>query len=268
MKYIKFLKKLVKKLDDDDIFALSSQLAYGLLLSFFPFLIFLFTILGYIPLDSSEILQSLKPILPQNAYELIITTIVEVFDSKNGDLLSFSLIITIWAASTGLGGVRRGLNKAYNVEEKRSFIEVKLASIISTLGLSFMIIFAFFLLVVGNIIGIKLTLLLKLSVQFNLFWNVMRYFLALVSMILIFAVIYKVTPTTKLHFQDVFPGAVFSTLSWLISSLFFAYYVDNFSNYSKIYGGIATVIVLMIWLYISSLVILIGGEINSIITHK
>ncbi|GAA0179359.1 YihY/virulence factor BrkB family protein [Clostridium sediminicola] len=268
MKYITFLKQLVRKLDNDDILALSSQLAYGLLLSFFPFLIFLLTILGYIPLDSSEVLHGLKAILPQNAYELITTTIVEIFDSKNGDLLSFSLIITIWTASTGLGAVRRGLNKAYNVDEKRSFIEVKLASIISTFGLSFMIIFAFFLLVIGNIIGLKLTLWLRLSVRFNLFWNLMRYFLALVSMILIFAVIYKVTPTTKLDFEDVFPGAVFATLGWLISSLFFSYYVDNFSNYSRIYGGIATVVVLMIWLYISSLVILIGGEINSIISKR
>jgi membrane protein len=266
--YIAFIKLLLKKLDDDDIFALSSQLAYGLLLSLFPFLIFLFTIFGYLPLDSSEVLVSLKAILPSNVYELIYTTVIELFDSKKGNLLSFSLIITIWSSSTGLSAVIRGLNRAYNQKETRSFIVLKLSGIIGTLGLTFMIIIAFFLLIVGNIIGLKLTLWLGFNINFNLFWNLMRYFLALILMIFIFAVIYKVTPTVNLTFENVFPGAIFATIGWLLSSLGFAYYVDNFGNYSMVYGSIATIIVLMIWLYISSLVILIGGEINSIINKK
>ncbi|WP_461207125.1 YihY/virulence factor BrkB family protein [Clostridium sp. DL1XJH146] len=255
--------KFFRKLNRDDILALASQLAYSLLLSFFPFIIFLLTLLGYIPIESTSVLNSLKTILPNTVFELIYTTIIEIFDSTNGNLLSISAIITIWASSTGISAIIRGLNKAYRVKERRSFISVKLMSILCTFGLALLIIFAFILLVLGNLIGIKVTLWLNLPWQLNLLWDLLRYLVSLFAMIFIFALIYKVTPTIRLTFIQVLPGAIFTTVGWILSSILFSYYVNNFNNYSRLYGGIGAVIALLLWLYISSLIILIGGEINA-----
>ena len=254
----------IHKLKEDDILALASQLSYNLLLSLFPFFIFLFTIAGYSNVNSEEVLISLKNILPFNVYSLIYDTVIEIFDSRKGNLLSFSLIITIWIASNGFNAVIKAVNKAYNQEECRPFWKLQVISILSTIILSFLIIFSLFLLVLGNFILIKLTLWFNLSIELIYIWNFLRYILALLIMIFIFTLIYKITPCTPSSFADALPGSIFATIGWVLVSLGFAYYVDNFANYSRLYGSIGAVIALMVWLYLTSIIILIGGEINSL----
>lgn len=260
--------RLINKLKEDDIFALGSQLAYSLLLSLFPFLIFLMTIIGFSSISSSDVLFSLKTILPRTAYELIQTTIVEIFDTQKSDLLSFSLIITIWVASNGFYAVIKGLNKAYEDDEERPFWKIRLISILCTFVFAIMIIFSLFLLVLGNLIEYNITRRFVLSFNFHFFWLFLRYFLTFVSMILIFAIIYRLTPTRNLTFKEVLPGASFATVCWVFSSMGFAFYVDNFNNYSRTYGSIGAVIVLMIWLFLSSVILLVGGEINALLKKE
>ncbi|MCY6370991.1 YihY/virulence factor BrkB family protein [Clostridium ganghwense] len=256
--------RLLNKLREDDIFALGSQLAYSLLLAFFPFLIFLMTVIGFSSVTSSDVLFNLEKILPGPAYELISTTIVEIFDSQNSDLLSFSLLITIWVSSNGFYAVIKGLNKAYADNEERPFWKLRITSILCTFVLILMIIFSLLLLVLGNLLGIYLTRWLNLSSSFNLFWQILRYILTLISMVFTFAIIYILTPTRNLVLKQVLPGAVFATIGWILVSIGFAFYVDNFNNYSRVYGSIGAVIILMIWLFLSSVILLIGGEINSL----
>lgn len=260
--------RLINKLKEDDIFSLGSQLAYSLLLSFFPFLIFLMTIIGFSSITSSDVLFNLKTILPRTAYELIHTTIVEIFDTQKSDLLSFSLIITIWVASNGFYAVIKGLNKAYEDDEERPFWKVRLISILCTFVFALMIVFSLFLLVLGNLIGYAITKRFNLPFSFNFLWLFLRYFITFISMILIFAIIYRLTPTRTLTFKEVLPGASFATVGWVLSSMGFAYYVDNFNNYSRTYGSIGAVIVLMIWLFLSSVILLVGGEINALLTKE
>ncbi|MCY6355129.1 YihY/virulence factor BrkB family protein [Clostridium sp. ZS2-4] len=256
--------RLLNKLKEDDILALGSQLAYSLLLSFFPFLIFLLTIIGFSSVTSSDVLFSLKSILPKPAYELISTTIIEIFDSQKSDLLSFSLLVTIWISSNGFYAVIKGLNKAYDDDEKRPFWKVRVTSIICTFILVLMIIFSLVLLVLGNAIGMTLSTRLNLPGNFDILWKVLRYVITLVSMVFTFALIYMFTPTRNLVLKNVLPGAVFATIGWVVVSIGFAFYVDNFNNYSRIYGSIGAVIILMIWLFLSSIILLTGGEINGL----
>ncbi|MFU0825787.1 YihY/virulence factor BrkB family protein [Clostridium sp.] len=260
--------KLIHKLIKDDIFALASQLAYSLLLSFFPFLIFLFTIAGYSSVRSQDVLISLKNILPYNAYSLIYTTVIEIFDFKKGNLLSFSFIVTIWVASYGFNAVIKALNKAYEEEECRPFWKLYLIAILCTFALTFLIIFSLFILVLGNIIGYKISAWLSLSVKFHFIWDFLRYFLTLIIMTFIFALLYKFTPCKRLTFWDVLPGSVFATIGWVLSSMGFTFYVDNFANYSRLYGSIGAVIALMVWLFLTSVIILIGGEINALLSEE
>ena len=99
-------------------------------------------------------------------------------------------------------------------------------------------------------------------------WNLLRYVIVVAMMVIIFAVMYKYTPCKKIGWKEAFPGAVVSTIGWIIVSIGFSFYINNFSNYSKLYGGLGAVIILMTWLYITSIIFIIGGEINSVIVIR
>ncbi|MDY6012992.1 YihY/virulence factor BrkB family protein [Clostridium sp.] len=256
---------LIIKVKRDDIFALASQLAYHLMLSFFPFLIFLVTLIGFIKLNSNEVLDGLQRILPTAVFELTSTTIEEVINSQHTGLLGVSVILTIWSASSAFRGVTKGVNKAYNIQENRSFIKRAMIGMISVVALALAIISTLLMLVFGGLIGEILNKYLPFAYVIDFIWNILRYVIVIVMMIIIFAMIYKLTPAKRIKFKNVLPGAIVSTIGWLVVSLGFSFYVNNFSHYSRFYGSIWTVFVLMIWLFITSIVFIFGVELNSIL---
>lgn len=259
---------LFVKVKRDDIFALASQLAYYLVLSFFPFLIFLITLIGFSKLNSIEVLDGLQRILPTAVFELTSTTIEEVVNSQNTGLLGVSVILTIWSASSAFRAVTKGVNKAYNIEENRSFVKRAIIGMISVIALALTIISTLSMLVFGDLIGKFLNTVLPFEHLINFIWNILRYVIIIAMMVIVFAAIYKVTPARKIKFKNTIPGAVISTLGWLIASLGFSFYVNNFSHYSRLYGSIWTVFVLMIWLFITSIVFMFGVELNSVLDNE
>ncbi|MEW4902194.1 YihY/virulence factor BrkB family protein [Clostridium tetani] len=259
-------KNIINKIIEDEVPALASQLSYSLLLSFFPFLIFLMTLLGFSSIDNEYVLLELKTMLPDSAYELVYNTVIEILGTRDSNLLSFSIIFTVWTSSTGFRAVIKGINKAYDEKEKRSLPKVFLISILSTLSLGFLIILTGLFLVFGQLIGLYLVQKLKMGSLFYLTWNIIRYIIILSSLVVIFALMYKFIPSRKLRWREVMPGAIFATVGWLFSSFIFSYYVNNFANYSRIYGSIGAVIILMVWLYLTSIIIILGGELNAFIS--
>jgi membrane protein len=262
-RFIKCIKNLHFRFYDDEIPALGAQLAYYLLLAFFPFLIFLVTLIGYTPVSSDAILRELSNVLPRETFYLIRNNVTYIVSSKNGGLLSFSIIITLWMASNGVGAIVRGLNKAYDEEEIRPFWKLKGMAILFTIALAIIILSSFILLIFGEMIGNYLAQWLGVSKAFHSLWDMLRYIIMLFIMSLVFAALYRYGPNRRLMWREVIPGAIFATLGWIFTSLGFAYYVNNFGNYSKIYGGIGGVIILLIWLFISAMAILLGGELNA-----
>lgn len=260
---VKDTKNLMFRFRDDEVLALASQLAYSLIFSFFPFLIFLMTLVGYSPISSGEVLLGLNRILPYDTLELIRNTIVEVVETKNGHLLSLSLIITLWTSSGGFNAVIRGLNKAYDEAEHRSIFKVRLVAVLCAVGVTLVIIITILLLVFGQTLGRILAIRLGLSYQFQVAWNVVRYIIILLSTVFIFASLYHYTPCRRLTWAEVIPGAIFSTIGLVLVSMGFAFYVNNFGNYSKIYGSIGAVIVLLTWLFLLAIIIIMGGELNA-----
>lgn len=256
---------LIIKVKRDDIFALASQLAYYLVLSFFPFLVFLVTLIGFIKLNSNEVLDGLQRMLPTAVFELTSTTIEEIITSQHTGLLGVSVILTIWSASSAFRAVTKGVNKAYNIQENRSFIKRAMIGMISVIALALAIISTLVMLVFGGLIGQFLNKYLPFAYVVDFIWNILRYAIVIIMMILIFAMIYKLTPAKRIKFKNVLPGAIVSTIGWLIVSLGFSFYVNNFSHYSRFYGSIWTVFVLMIWLFITSIVFIFGVELNSIL---
>ncbi|MCT8976437.1 YihY/virulence factor BrkB family protein [Clostridium sp. CX1] len=259
----KDIKNLTFRFNDDDVLALASQLAYSLIFSFFPFLIFLMTLVGYSPISSGEVLVGLNKILPTNVLELVHNTVVEVVDGRNSHLLSLSLLATIWSASSGFNAVIKGLNKAYDESEDRSVFKVQFIAIMCTFGVTFIVILTMILLVFGQILGVYLAKQFGYSFMFQRFWNIVRYTVMFLTTIFIFAALYHYTPSRRLTWKEVMPGAVFSAIGLVGVSVGFAYYVNNFGNYSKVYGSIGAVIILLTWLFFLSVMIIMGGELNA-----
>lgn len=264
-KYIDFFKRLIISCRDDDIFALAGQLAYNFLLSLFPFLIFLMTLVGYSSVTSEDVFYDIEKAFPKEIFVYIKTLIIEVVDTRRSSLLSISLIFTILAASGGFAAIIKGLNKAYNFEENRGFIKVKIISILYTLGLAIMVIASVVLLLFGHVLWLMLIKYAGVSSDGRLLWDVVRYAFAFLAMILGFAILYRYTPAKRLSWKSVIPGSIFTAFSWNVVSIFFSLYINNFNSYSRVYGSIGAIIMLMTWLLLVSVLIMLGGEINAVI---
>jgi membrane protein len=257
------IKNLAYRFRDDDVTALAAELAYSLLISFFPMLIFIITLIGFSSLNSSEVLLGLSQILPSSLFDLVKSTIVDVVETRNQNLLSISLILTIWISSTGFKAVIKGINRAYSETERRSIIKLEFIAIICTLALTLIIFMTLALLVLGELIGRNLGLYLGHSDEFMAAWNFFRYIIILSAMIFVFAALYRYTPSRKMTWREVMPGAIFATVGWVAASMIFSFYVNNFENYTNIYGSIGVIIMLLTWLFITSVIILMGGEVNA-----
>lgn len=265
---IRFIKAMYYRLLEDDILALGAQMAYYLILSFFPFLIFLMALVANSPISSQQVLGGLLGILPKEAYILVRNTVVEIVDTRAGSLAPVSGIFALWFASNGIGSIITGLNKAYDEKERRPFWLVKIISIIFTLLLSVVIIFSFILLVFGGVIKKQILDGMELEPFYQKLWDTGRYIFISSVIFLVFIILYRFTPSRRLRWREVMPGAVFATIGWLGTSLGFAYYVDNISNYSRFYGSVGGVVVLLIWLYYSAVIILLGGELNAALAYE
>jgi len=259
---LNLLTHLIAKIEKDDVFALASQLAYYLILSFFPFMLFLMTLVGFSDLSSGEILDGLSLILPKKILELTQSTIKEVSDNQYTGLLGLSIVLMIWTASSAFKAIIKSVNKAYNFEEDRSFIKLSIISMLGILALALIIILALTMLVFGNIIGEYIKNTDGFYEIIFILWNIFRYAFIFFIMIFIFATIYRLAPAKKLTWKEVIIGAIFSTLGWILVSFGFSFYIDNFNNYSRFYGSLGAVFILMTWLFLISMIIILGVEIN------
>ncbi|SDT29031.1 membrane protein [Paenibacillaceae bacterium GAS479] len=262
-KTIDFGKNMFSRFQDDEVPALGAQLTYYLLLSFFPFLIFLVSLLGYLNLNGDELINEFILMLPEDGGNTVRTILSEVSVGSSGTLLSIGMIGTIWAASNGINAVIKGINKAYDEEENRPFWKVRGISLLATIVLAIVIILVVVLLIFGRVIGEYMFQKLDYPAGFEPIWTVVSFLLPLAAMILVFTLLYWITPNRKLNFRDVLPGACFATIGWIVTSILFSFYVSQFGNYTKTYGSLGGVIVLLVWLYLSSIIIVLGGEINA-----
>ena len=264
---INLLIHLIVKIKKDDVFALSSQLAYYLMLSFFPFRLFLITLVGFSRLSSDEVLNGLAGLLPQSIVDLTTSTVMEIFDNQYTGLLGVSILLMIWTSSSAFRAVIKGVNKAYDFKESRSFIKRALISMMGILALAVIIILSLSMLVFGDVISQYIRNVIPFYKAFLFIWNMFRYAFVFIVMIFIFAGIYCMAPAKRLKSKEVIPGAVFSTIGWIIVSFGFSFYINNFGNYSRFYGSLGAVFILMTWLFLISMIFILGVEINCVLSQ-
>ena len=263
--WVELGQRVWHEIEKDELLGRAAQLAYYFLLALFPALLFLTALMGLFPINAStsEFMRFIQAMLPGDAFSLIQKYLDHVVQGSGGDLISLGILGALWASSSAVTAITEALNVAYGAQETRPFWKVRLMGIALTIGLAGFIILSTALALYGGSI-IELTAeLFSLGWAFALTWKLLQWPLIILLMLFAIAVIYYTCPNIEQHWRWITPGSVFAVISWVVVSLGFKFYVRNFWNYNVAYGSIGGVIVLLFWLYLSGLVILIGGELNA-----
>lgn len=263
-KYQNFIINMYDRFVFDMIPSKGAEISFYLLLSFFPFLIFIIILISYIPMiHLSLYIGWLSKVMPSNAYTIVSYIINRAIADKSTNLLIISFLMTLWSVQSGVTAIIRGINRAYDQKETRSYLNVVAISQLFTIEIVLLITFSLVLVVYGNKISTFIISFFGFKDFLLSIFNLMRYIVTIITMFFLFMSLYMYTPNQKLKTKDVLPGTIVSTIGWIISSIIFSYYANNFIDYRLLYGSIGGIIALLSWLYLSSMVILIGAEVNA-----
>lgn len=250
----------------DELLGRAAQLSYYVLLALFPALIFLTALMGAFSVQNymPELMSYLRQVLPNDALSMVERFLKQVAEGSGTNILSLGGLGALWASSSGVTAIMDALNVVYGVKtDSRPFWRVRLMAIALTIGLAGFVILSLTLVLYGPSIGGWIADFIGLGRVFIVAWNLLQWPVVIVIMLLVVGTIYYLCPDIHQNWRWVSPGSAFAVAMWLVVSLGFKLYVDNFGDYNKVYGSIAGVIVLMLWLYWSGMVLLVGGEINA-----
>lgn len=256
----------------NDLINRAYELAYNFLLAVFPMLLFLLGLLGMLASEGSKIRTDLfyyfQLVLPPSAYELLVHTIREVTPSSTGGKLTFGLLFALYSGSAGMTQLMSTLNAAYEVRESRSWLKVHLVSLCLTLAMAILLVAALFLVLAGGQMVASMGKALGLNEAAWIAVKVLQWAIALSFVVFAFAAIYYFAPNVhEQHWYWITPGSVVGVAMWAIASAAMRTYLHFFDTYSKTYGSLGAVMILMLWFYLTGLSFLIGSQINATIEH-
>jgi membrane protein len=260
-----FIKQLFKRVLDNRLTSIAAELGYYFFLAVFPFLIFFITLLSYFPLQVESFIHYFQPYMPHEAFVVVDDALKELLANQNGGLLSFGIIATLWVSSNGVQTMIYSFNVAYEVFDDRPFFRERLLAIFLTIAMILVLLFSFLVPILGKYVGDMIAISLGYEEQFLSFWRIIRWSTAAIVLFMMFTSLYYLAPNKKLKVREVIIGSLFTTFGWLIVSYLFALYMDRFGNYTATYGSLGGIMLLLVWLYMTGLIILVGCEINAII---
>lgn len=265
---MKVLVRTVKEFLDDEMSTYASALAYQMLFSLFPFLLFLIALIGFLHLPDffSWLRLQSEFVLPPQALEQVNPVIDQLQQSKGG-LLSIGIVIALWTASAGVRLLMSAMNAAYDVVEARPVWKRIPLSVLYTIGIAGMMLAAAALMVTGPQVMSWLAAQIGLEDFIVTLWTILRWPLIILLLMVAVALMYYVMPDVQQKFRFITPGSVLAVVVWIVASLGFAYYVKTFADYNAMYGSIGAIIVLLLYFYISAAVLLLGAEMNAVIEH-
>ena len=267
LKFKELAVRTWREANEDNILGRAAELAYYFLLALFPMLIFLTSLVGFLPGLREAIFTALGKFVPGEAMRLVSETISDVTRHRSGGLISFGVLGALWAASGGVTAVMGTLNAAYDAREERSFWKIRLIAISLTVMLTLLVVGGTALVMFGDRFAVWFGERLGMGASFTVIWGVIHYLVGLALLFLGLELIYYFGPNVEQDWKWVTPGAVFAVVSMVVASLLFSLYLRLAPDYSATYGSLGAVIVLMLWLYLMGAVILIGGEVNAEIAH-
>ncbi len=266
-----FLIRLQREIGLDDCMGMAAQIAYYTMLGLFPFLIFLLGLLSTFPLGEALqplILEELRSQMPAEAAHYVTDTVLGLLPNSNQGLLSIGLVASLWGASMAVGALITTINRAYNIRPRRNMIVQKMYAIMLTLILSGMWLMSMTIVLVGPGLTQEMFEFLGIASETNTFWTSIRLPMAFLLNLLALSILYYIAPEAKQKFRWILPGAFTSTILWMLASSAFRIFLRNFGAYNKTYGSLAAVVILLVWLWMSGFIFLLGAEINALMKRQ
>jgi membrane protein len=255
---------------EDNCFGMAAQLAYYFFFALFPALLMLIAIASYFPYHTlvNDLVTALGGFAPKEVLTIITEQLAKIASGQNGGLFTIGMLTTIWSTSAAMTAIIDTLNAAYDIEEGRPWWKVRLIAVSLTLGVALFILVSFGLVLAGPTLAEHLADRFYLGPAFEWTWKILQWPVVFALVSAAIAIVYYYAPDAEQDWVWLTPGSVLATTLWLAASLGFKYYVVNMGKYTETYGAIGGVMTLMLWFYISGLVILIGAEMNAEIEHS
>lgn len=255
-----------QEITKDSLVNKASSLAYNFMLAIFPTIIFIFTLIPYIPIDGfqDQLMEQLKLIFPTNSYLAVKSTLEEIIRKQNGGILSFGFFAALFFATNGISNLMRAFNKSSLIIESRGWLKQRLVAITLTFVLFFALVIGLSIITIGEYV----ISLIRQEIQFkDTFWvlliDTVRWVILITLYFVTISILYRYGPAHTKKWKLFSPGSFLASILAMLTFWGFSYYINNFANFNRIYGSIGTLIVVMIWLYFNSLIILIGFEFNA-----
>jgi membrane protein len=268
---VDFFKLTYEEMDEDHVMAFAGNLTYKALFAIFPFFTFLISLLGIFSATDlvSTMVDKLSGVAPQSATDFIEDQLLSITQSQTESAFTvgaiISILLALWGVSGAFRSVMEAMNVMYEVEEDRPFWKVYGLSIFMSLAVVVLLVGALVLVVFGKSIGVTVADLVGLGSVFATIWSIVQWPIVALVVLFAFALIYYFAPAAKQRFRWVSPGSVLAFVFWLIFSLLFSLYVSMSGSYNETYGSLAGVIVVMLYVYYSALIMLVGAEMNQVI---
>jgi len=260
----------VKGLSNTSITLRASAIAFNLFMALFPSIIFLFTLIAYIPIDNFQniLINNILNLLPDNAQSMIYSTIEDIINRQRGGLLSLGFILALVFSSNGIMSLMAGFNNTYHAIETRSIVWQYIISFFLVIILSLFVILSVLLIIFGSDVLNYLFELFSINSIFTLkLLQLSKWIVIVLSLFFAISLIFYVAPSKKTRFRFISAGSTLTTLLFIVSSMAFNYYINFFGQYNKLYGSIGTLLIVMFWIYINAIVMLIGFELNASISQ-
>lgn len=257
-------KSMVKRYFEDRVARSSAELSYYMLFSLFPFIIFFNSVISSFDLSSLDIAEKLSLILPEPVVAMITDYITYTASLRSETLLYAGFFLTLYVTTRAVSSLMLSVGRAYRVTRRPTsnfFISVAIAVV---LLVSIYLILA--LILISEELFTMLAGVLSLPLFFVKVWNLLRFAAAPAYLLLITTIFYKIIPIKKVRFRNALPGGLFFVVSWAVISSLFSFYVANMANYSVLYGSLGAIMILMLWFYITGVILILGGHLNNILT--
>ena len=247
----------------------ASSLAFNFFLAFFPSIIVFFTLIPYIPIQGLQetLIELITIILPPSTNEITFQALEDIINNPRGGLLSIGFFLAVYFSTNGINSLIEAFNASYHIKETRPLLQQRLLSFVLTIILSLILIIAMGLIISSKVIISYLTnfeIISNAAADIILFG---KWFVIILVLFFGIAILFNLGPSIKNKWKLFTPGSILATLGIIITSIGFNYYIYNFSQYNKIYGSIGTLIIILIWMYFNSIILLTGFEINASISN-
>lgn len=269
---VQLARRVWQGINDNNLFGRASELAYSYLLAAFPMLIFLLSCFGLFASQSSGLIDKLffyfSQVLPPAAYQVVSKTISEVTSNSGGAKVTLGLLLALVSASGGMNSMISALNGAYAVHDSRRWYKTRAIAVALTVAISILIFGALFMVLVGGNVADWIGYHLHIGSFAIMTWKIIQWPAALLFVVMSFSLIYYFGPDVKeQHWYWITPGSLLGVLFWLAFSAGFRVYLHFFNSYSRTYGSLGAVIILLLWFYVTGLAFTVGGQINAEIEH-